>query len=388
VTAPQGSAESIELVQRGLGAKDPKARKAARENLEQLLGAEPPDPALAVFLSASKDSRLIKASFSLWSRLGGGPARLQAMVALMGHERDDIRHGALGSLVFEYGRPEAASRVAPYLRRLLADPSCPVRMEAYGYLMQVHKTLGLQHEGLISAALRDPCPAVRIQGLERAQDTQGPISDAHAAVVLSLAKSSPYPLERCKAFGVLARIRHPEAEATLSKGLALAAGTTLLVSFRAKRVGSLSLGVKESLPECAAKSLDLLGGDVPKAASAKERVFAHRAAMARKRLVALPPKKPCLSERDCSRDGEVCLHLACTPLADAKEAFFSHRKAERCQSRAHRGSFHNEQPAHTVRLGFGLDPLGPFRIQLHLAKIEPEDYAKRTKAQDAEPCGQ
>lgn len=385
VAPPAHLASRLARIEKNLGTQEATRRALALEEIESLVREEPADADLARHWSTSKDPRLVKASFRLWNRLDRHPLRVGTLLTLLGHPRDDLRHGALGILVFDFGRPEGAAQTAPYLRRLLADPSCPVRRDAYGYLLRAHRVLGLRQHGVAMAALRDPCPAVRLVGLEYALGDAVRLTETEAARVATLARSSRYPLERCAAFRVLARIRHPEAEAILAQGLAVAAGTTLLVGFQEKGAGSLSMGIKESLPECAAQALDRLTGEA-RGRSALEKVLGWRGALARKMLVGRPPGRLCLSETDCQRDREVCLHLACTPFEEAREAFFQHRKAERCQAGAPRGRVHNEQPVHTLRLGFGLDPLGPFRIQMHLTRVEPETYAARTKTEDAEAC--
>ena len=228
------------------------------------------------------------------------------------------------------------------------------------------------------AALDDKCPAVKVEALGELKDVLDPkqVEKDLVKKITELATKSPFYHVRCEALQTLGELKVKEAEKLMAKALEMPAGTAVVVYYKEDNSPYTYNLAENSMPLCGAAALSKLHGKKIKG-ERLDRVRAWRKEMAKKRLAKKPPKKLCISKKQCEKGKEVCLEMACVPMAKAEKAFWK---------KPAKPPFKNFTKEPLVKAGFGLHWMADYAIRKFLRKKDAKGYAKKLEANKKKPC--
>lgn len=385
VGPPAVLAEELKKALDALSADSWEEKRTGRELIDKIVKENEKDPHLARYLMSSGERDLISRGLRLWREHHEIEEYLPVMVSLFGHESDRIRGDAVSGMAWNLSK-EKKEHLAPYIRKLLTDPSCVVRYQALNWLMRQSRDLGVPKKEIM-AGIENDCPAHKDKALDGLPDALGDEApdEELVAKLMEWAAESPYYFIRCSALKALGKLKVKQAEKLMAAALEYPAGTTSVVYYLDGR-SPYSFNLAEStMPACGVRALsDLYGKNYQ--GSPVEQAKTWRTEMAKKRMVSKPPQKMCLSERDCEKDAEVCLNMECVPLAKAEKDFWRLELLKRCRTEPESPPWKNFVDPRFVEAGFGLQFNVDFLMRKFLREKNPEAFRKMEEKTRAMAC--
>ncbi len=372
---PANLAEELKKATDAMSADAWEEKNKGRELLDGIVKENEKDPHLARYLMSAGERDMISRGLRIWRQLHEHEHYLPVLVSLFGNESDRVRGDAVSGIAWDLNK-EQKEHLAPYVRRLLTDPSCVVRYQAINWLMRQSRDLGVPKREIMSG-IENECPVHRqkaMEGLADALGEEGP-DDALIAKLMEWATESPYYFVRCGALKALGKLKVKGAEKLMASALEYPAGTTSVVYYLSDR-SPYSFNLAEStIPACGVRALSDLH-DKRHQGSPVEQARAWRTEMAKKRMVSKPPKKMCLGHGDCEKDVEVCLNTACVPMAKAENNFWKLELLKRCRKEPESPPWKNFTDPNAVEVGLGLHFNVDFAMRKFLREKNPEAFKK------------
>lgn len=385
VGPPPKLAAELKKAEEALGSSSWKDKKKGRDILRKITDANKKNAHLARYLMSKKDSKMVRRGVRIYRKIKDNKNYVPVILSLFGSASDRVRADAISSLRWNL-KKEQLMKAVPFARKLLKDESCIVRREALNFLTYKSRDIGSPKKEVL-AALDDKCPAVKVEALEELKDVvdSKKVGKDLVKKITDMAVKSPFYHVRCEALQTLGELKVKEAEKLMAKALGMPAGTAVVVYYKEDNSPYTYNLAESSMPLCGASALSKLHGKKVKG-ERLERVRTWRKEMAKKRLAKKPPKKLCISKKQCEKGKEVCLEMACVPLAKAEKAYWKHELYKRCWKKPAKPAFKNFTKEPLVKAGLGLHWMADSTIRKFLRKDDAKAYKKKAEANKKKPC--
>mgnify|MGYP001556189804 CR=1 FL=1 len=386
-------AKQVAEIRKGMESKNWKEKSAARKKLDALIKANEKNTALADLLLKEKDADVVERGIRIWKKAAKEDkaktgAFVKAMTALFGHKSDRVRYRS--ALAFWMGiDKDTATKIEAKVKPLIKDESCLVRRAAYDVLRTVYRKTEKKDELkklAMAAPFDDKCPNVHEWGAYQLRWVGVKTSTPKLTERLrKLATTSPWYLNRCSSLLALGRFKDKETEKIAGTFFKMPAGTALVIYYLdghspfTQNIGAATMA------ECAYQAVTLKDGKRPKRGDIKEALAVWNA-LAKKKLAPKPPKKACLSKKDCTKGKEFCVANACVTAKAAWKNYWTFRKEQKCHKTSKTDHLRNFTEAPRIKAGFGTHFNAQWDLRKHYQKNDKKKFDAEQKKLAGHKC--